>query len=349
MRRFFAKPAYYINALFALAVRINNTSSPCERWGHELKLLWDPQRTQPTSALIHRLVGRVFGLRGDGTDEAFLQVLHDGMMQRPTGYHQKFRNMSGRALATWRARQQLDYTQAPNRVLHLQDFSASLPAERQGCDFHRPEAEFRAQDLEVDDVDLLSRTRQRDRGTLAPGFANTTQAQSARTRGRRKIIVRDAGSTMPWCANTKSQWDRDLASTKKNVLTSERAVSFFLCRDQHRPPPPKKSPRSLSATSSSSTSSSSPTSSSTNHGETKSLAAPPASSTDKVVACTHTGGASRIHGLIGDVSLGSASWACKPSRFVSTCHDQIGEARTKNDAENATGSRWCKTCVKQVW
>ena len=64
----FAKPAYYINVMFALVVRFGNTSAPCERWAHELKLLWDPQRTQPTSSLIHRLHGRVAGLRGDGTD-----------------------------------------------------------------------------------------------------------------------------------------------------------------------------------------------------------------------------------------------------------------------------------------
>lgn len=70
----FAKPAYYINAMFALPVRFGSTSSQCEKWAHELKLLWDPQRTQPTSALIHRLHGRLAGLRGDGADELFLQA-----------------------------------------------------------------------------------------------------------------------------------------------------------------------------------------------------------------------------------------------------------------------------------
>ena len=83
-RSSFREAIFCINAMFALVVRFGNTSSPCERWAHERKFLWDPERTQPTSTLIHRLHGRVAGLRGDGTDEPLLHALHSEIVKQNT-------------------------------------------------------------------------------------------------------------------------------------------------------------------------------------------------------------------------------------------------------------------------
>ena len=98
----FAKDAYYINAMFALVARMGNTSSPCERWGHELKLFWVPERTQPTSGLVHRLHGRLAGLRGNGLDEEFLDVLAASMARRDEAGSQRNapRDGNGRAMAS---------------------------------------------------------------------------------------------------------------------------------------------------------------------------------------------------------------------------------------------------------
>ena len=49
-----------------------------------------------TGDLVHRLHGRVAGSRGDGTDEALLEVLHTEDL------NEKVRGHRGKGLATWR-------------------------------------------------------------------------------------------------------------------------------------------------------------------------------------------------------------------------------------------------------
>ena len=126
----FAKPAYYINAMFAMVVRFGNTSSACERWAHELKLLWDPEETQPSTALIHRLHGRVTGLRGDGTDEAFLEALERELTPKPATFRNKQRARKGQALATWRAQRRREWEGAPNRRFFMRALSAPATSRR---------------------------------------------------------------------------------------------------------------------------------------------------------------------------------------------------------------------------
>ena len=102
------------------------------------------------------------------------------------------------------------------------------------------------------DLNLLHRIRARDRGWAGPPLASL-----------------DRGSTMPWLANSRAQWDSDLAKTKRLQMTSDRANDFFANRDGGRPKRPSEpmaraqshgsssgSGRSSSSTSSSSTSSS---------------------------------------------------------------------------------------------
>ena len=225
----FAKPAYYINVLFAMVVRFGNTSSPCERWAHELKLLWNAQKTQTTPTLIHRLKktlihrlhGRAAGFRGDGTDEALLEALEREMTLdlAEQAAHNIPRNRRGQALATWRAERRREFERAPARKWIQRALSAPTGSRRSSQQKRPRDArgESVPERLEGLDKELLSRIRRRERGLSAPGSAQEAPP--------------DSGSVMPWCANTKAQWYADLATPRRLVMTSNRADDFFARRD----------------------------------------------------------------------------------------------------------------------
>ena len=324
----FAKPAYYINAMFALVVRFGNTSSPCERWAHELKLLWDPQRTQPASTLIHRLHGRVAGLRGDGTDEAFLHAVQKDWANRPNGFRHKPRNRRGQALATWRAEKVCERDKGPTRVLYQRPAEETPKARAESQRIVLAEDNLLPGHLDTVDLDLLSRIRLRDRGLVTPGNAKGHPA--------------DLGSAMPWCADTKAQWDRDLARSRREVMTSERAAAFFSRRDEGRPPRPQELAHSSSASSTSSSSSSSSASSAHSAGGKGAVGSVAA------VSWAHKGGASRIHGFEGAVEQGTAAFVCRPSNYV-TAAFVTGVTTKHEEAELVTGARWCKRCFQLLW
>ena len=331
----FAKPAYYINVLFAMVVRFGNTSSPCERWAHELKLLWNPEKTQCTSTLMHRLQGRVAGFRGDGTDEALLEALERQMTLDPAkrAAHNVQRNRRGIALATWWAEKRREFEQHPARTFFQRALSAPTGL-RRSHQLRQPKdarGESAPEQLEDLDRDLLSRIRLRERGVSAPG-----SAQKA---------LPDLGSVMPWHANTGAQWKADLAKPRRLVLTSDRAADFFDRRNEGRPPLPRS--RSPSPTSSASAS----TSSSSASVSSEALAPRVLSGTpaDTAIAWAHKGGVCRIHGLEGSLSDGTARQACKPLQQLVTSAWQTGNARAKEEAVSATQNQWSKTCFKLLW
>ena len=209
---FFAKDAYYVNAMFALIVRLGNTSSACERWGHELKLLWDPESTQTTSGLIHRLHGRLAGLRGNGTDEAFLDVVAASMLRLDQAADKRCAPRSGNshALAVGEALQFRLRDQAGARGLYSREnllephpVLGQKLAYSQVVNSHAAAASKRFETIELEepDKDLLKRIRARD-----PGWR-----PHSRLAGR---ASQDLGSAMPWIANTRAQWEADLAKPK---------------------------------------------------------------------------------------------------------------------------------------
>ena len=319
----FAKPAYYINRMFAFGVRLNDTSSPCERWAHELKLLWDPQRNQATSGLVHRLHGRVAGFRGDGTDEALLEVLCRELC------HEKMRSHRGKALATWQRQRRREYMGNPTRVTYQgieEDARPDTPAfsrtrKTAVCSLQS----FKPEALEDADKELLLRVHRHGQQQ----FSAQSSPVSQMTR-----------SAMPWCANTLQQWQRDLTSTKRDVMSSARAVGFFARVDESKLPLPTPKPQSSASSSSSSASTAS---SSDNHSEELEPAEVQKSSEafGGSVSWAHKGGANRIHAEF------CGGFACNST--VVTAAYQRGIARTEADAELATNAIWCKNCKNIVW
>ena len=267
--------AFYINAMFSVVVRMGNTSSACERWGHELKLLWDPQRTQTTTGLIHRLHGRLCGLRGNGTDEHLLDVIASSMSRcgEATSWRNAPRAGNGRAMATWRAQQFQGRDQSGARTLYTEEGLQEPPAASDGQRLAFTRAMnlgvgklskgvgklSKASDLDRDDFDILQKIHARNPGWRHPAM------------GKASV---DKGSVMPWYANTRKQWDGDLAKwptiTPSEALgttttgRASRAMDVLARRDKARPKRPSEpsAQAALHGASSSSDSSSSSTSSS---------------------------------------------------------------------------------------
>ena len=194
--------------------------------------------------------------------------------------------------------------------------------------------------LDDSDQNLLHRIRARDRGWAGPPLA--MQASP------------DRGSTMPWLANSRAQWDSDLAKTKRLQMTSDRAEDFFANRDEGRPKRPSEpmaraqshgsssgSGRSSSSTSSSSTSSSEKSNMSKGEGTSSGAAG-------HAVPWAHKGGNARIHGFCGQVADGSATSICHLKvRVTDQFETRLASAR--DEAEMATKAKWCKHCARALW
>ena len=73
--RYFADGCYHVNSLFCLSRRFGSTEAACERWIGGLKYLFHPVQGPTTTTLVQRLRARVAGVRGNGADEAFVQLL----------------------------------------------------------------------------------------------------------------------------------------------------------------------------------------------------------------------------------------------------------------------------------
>ena len=341
----FAKDCFYVNAMFAVYVRMGHTSSPCERWGHELKLLWDPEKTQPTSGLLHRLHGRLAGLRGNGTDEALLDVVADAMLgvDANLDVRSKPRCGKGRALQSWREGQLMERDMNGARMCYQRDLGKPLAEPGQRLPYAianrcASNTASKATELEASDTDLLQRIARRDKGWRPrPALAGKAP--------------QDNGSAMPWCAKTLAQWNADLAKDKRSQLTSARAQDFFARRDKGRPerPPEPRAQAAFHAQSSSSGSSDS--SSSSSSASTKSSPrvvrdAPPIGGVAHGLAWAHKGGASKIHVFCGAVGFEH-----------SVCHLQVriteefttGLCKTRQEAEAAAHAKWCKHCARIFW
>ena len=146
---------------------------------------------------------------------------------------------------------------------------------------------------------------------------------------------------MPWCADTLQQWERDLTRTKREVMSSDRAVGFFARLDASTLPPPTMSPRAVAALAQC-------PSSSDSHSEALDTAeleeSPQGSSQPEAegVAWVHKGGVARIHASFCE------GLACDSSKPVTTAYER-GIARTKEEAELATNAFWCRRCANIVW
>ena len=372
--------AYYINAMFSVVVRMGNTSSACERWGHELKLLWDPQKTQTTTGLIHRLHGRLCGLRGNGTDEHLLDVIASSMSRcgEATSWRNAPRIRNGRALATWRAQQFRERDHSGARTLYAEEGLQEPPAASDGqkLAFARAMTEkiSKPSDLDKDDLDILQQIENRHPGLRHPAM------------GKASV---DKGSVMPWYANSRKQWSDDLAKgptiTPSEALgttttgRASRAMDVLALRDKARPKKPREPywQQLWAGKSSSSDSSSSSTSSSSSCaspakakggsgsgvGGPKSGAAASGDSSGRTVsegaaeltgpgdatsfpwAHNKTGG--RIHSFIGAVEDGTAVSVCR-NRICITSEFRTGQvlARAMADAETSAKAKWCKECLR---
>ena len=243
--------AFYINAMFSVVRSMGNTSSACERWGHELKLLWDPQRTQTTTGLIHRLHGRLCGLRGNGTDEHLLDVIASSMSRcgEATSWRNAPRAGNGRAMATWRAQQFQGRDQSGARTLYteegLQEPPAASDAQRlaftraMNLGVGKPSKGAgklsKASDLDKSDFEILQQIQGR-----IPEWHNPAMGKASE----------DKGSVMPWYAHTRKQWLGDLArwptitpSEALGATTTDRAgraMDVLARRDKARPKRPQE-------------------------------------------------------------------------------------------------------------
>jgi hypothetical protein len=291
----FAKDCYYVNAMFAVYVRMGSTSSPCERWGHELKLLWDPERTQPTSALLNRLHGRLVGLRGNGTDEVLLDMVADvmlGLGSERRDWRSKPRSRNCRALQTWREGQQRARDMIGARVCFQRDLGKPPIAPGQRLAYSTSlnrgasNATSKASGLEAADAAFLQRIAARDKGWRPP----------AALAGK---AARDHGSAMPWFAKTLAQWNADLLTTKRSQFTSDRARGFFALRDKGRPGRPLE-PRAQAAFHAQSSSSDSSDSSSSSSSASEA----------KLPACVVREGPA-VGGAVSGGGEGSLAWAHK--------------------------------------
>ena len=71
----FARGCYYVNDWFCRCRRVGSTEAPCERWVGCLKYLYNPITGPTTTTLTERCRMRLAGVRGDGSDEAFVHML----------------------------------------------------------------------------------------------------------------------------------------------------------------------------------------------------------------------------------------------------------------------------------
>ena len=116
---FFSKNCYCMSAMFALCRRFGKTTSACERWVGDFKLLWKERDGPCSTTLLHRLRARLGGLRGDGTDEALLQRIASYLMpttyDKDTNHRKRHRNRNLHALSRWQQnRVAEDARQRPN-------------------------------------------------------------------------------------------------------------------------------------------------------------------------------------------------------------------------------------------
>ena len=162
--------------------------------------------------------------------------------------------------------------------------------------------------LDAVDLELHSCIQARARGWSAPEGA--------------KDAPPDLGSAMPWCAVTTAQWDRDLAKTRREVMTSACAAAFSARRDDGRLPLSQQLSRSSSPASKSS--SSSPSFAASIAERWGDGAAGP----EMTVSWADDGGVSRINGFFGKLEEGTATLMCMPLAHV-TADFTIGRAQEK--------------------
>jgi hypothetical protein len=214
--------------------RMNNTEAPCERWVGELKYLWDERQGPSTSTLTKRLRMRVGGVRGDGTDEAFVKHVAQSV------YSASNIRKSTKVMSRYRDGSHVGFAAACGR----------LPLDS----------------LEVVEVSGTGRAGMAKVRACQPKPAKLESAELALFRK----VSRSTGGSMalPLFAATQKQWQNDLDVTTKDRLSTDRAKQWAVGRAATtRATCSASSAATVRPTCSSSSSSSSGSSSSSSSGE----------------------------------------------------------------------------------
>lgn len=154
---------------------------------------------------------------------------------------------------------------------------------------------------------------------------------------------------MPWIANTRAQWEADLAKPKRLQMTFDRAEAFFARRDVGRPSRPSEPVAQAAFHELSSDGQSSSSSSSTSSSQSKDVGRRQEEDVPgNSVPWACKGGQARIHGFCGKVGDRSATSVC-PLKVQITGEFSTGLASTKGEAEMSTQSKWCKHCERMLW
>ncbi len=332
----FSDGCYHMNAMFAFVRRLGKTSSWCERWAKHFKWLYSDWQGPSSTTVIHRLQGRIGGLRGDGTDEDLLRQVSASLMPSdPTApYRCQPRNANFRALQTWQDHCAKEANTRFSSILER----AGAPADAAWAVDAKAGTALAA-DAKVGTTAPLSRmlcwkSAGRSRQRFEPNTMEPGDAMLLEKMGRRRV------ASMPWTARTAKEWDHDLNATRRDVMTSARAEAFFA---KHRAGCVQPARELNAHTSSSSSSSGSSSSSSSEESDGVPLSAKPAplSSTasvaDAVSWVLPLGG--KLH-LRVDLVEGRVCTLCKPA-----CEVKPGFQKGDSAVDAAlTKAQWCRRC-----
>ena len=229
----FAAGCYCINSWFCRCRRVGSTESPCERWVGCLKYLYNSITGPTTTTLTQRTTMRLAGIRGDGTDEAFVQALaakmHEQSKTRAASKVLGHYAQAASASAAGSARGFMaDAVGAMSTV-------AVVGTGRHGAAAVRNDRPCEQVPLAKEDVAFLEKVAK----SAEKNFANAV--------------------TLPLFAYNKKQWGKDLDMLDKQRHAQERARAWIAKRPQ--PSKPKRGASTSSSSSSTSSSSSSSSSS----------------------------------------------------------------------------------------
>jgi hypothetical protein len=80
--RQFSYACHHVHTMFAFTRRMTGTESPCESYFNHLKYLYTPITGPTTTTLCQQVRCRAAGLRGDGLDDAIIEIIAKPLHER---------------------------------------------------------------------------------------------------------------------------------------------------------------------------------------------------------------------------------------------------------------------------
>ena len=177
--RHFADGCYHVNAFFCLSRRTGSTESPCERFIGQTKYLFNAVQGTTTTALVHRLRARTYGLRGCGADDQFVGNLAQSVFtverqsQASAIDHRAEMELARvEQEAPWLL--QVPATGAGARPVKAKALMAQVAATQAACEPWQ---------LEEEDLELLQQETRPGRCATLPLFASTGRQWAAERQG----------------------------------------------------------------------------------------------------------------------------------------------------------------------